>query len=67
MVMATEKIDKVFEDLKMYGLIGDDLAVTRFGKDVLVRGAKVKSDSRRERKEYSNFYPAKFLGFQREV
>lgn len=67
MVMPTDEIDKVFKDLKMYGLISDDLVVTRFGKDVLVRGAKVKSDSRRKRKEYSNFYPAKFLGFQREV
>ncbi|WIO73868.1 hypothetical protein QP938_11270 [Porticoccaceae bacterium LTM1] len=67
MVMPESKIEELFDELKLYGLIDEVFNVTRFGKDVLVRGSKLKSKRIKGKREYNNFYPATFLGFQREV
>jgi hypothetical protein len=54
-------------ELEKYGLIDAEKNVTRFGKDVIQRGGKSKSIYKGKVSKDVNFYPATFLGFQREV
>jgi len=67
MVMSEKEIDSLFAELSTYGLIDENQKITRFGKDVLIRGSKLKSVTKQDKRDYTNFYPATFLGFQREV
>ncbi|MCK4586649.1 MAG: hypothetical protein KAU29_04875 [Gammaproteobacteria bacterium] len=67
MIMSEKEIDDLFKELFNYGLIDDAHKVTRFGKDILVRGSRLKLTNNKDERVYTNFYPATFLGFQREV
>lgn len=67
MVMTDAEFNDVLGEIHNYGLIDEDRHVTRFGKDILLRGSRLKSIPIIRDKKYTNFYPATFLGFQREV
>ena len=67
MVMSDDSVNSYLESLKTYGLIDSACTITRFGKDILLRGGKSKFNKRRDKSDYKNFYPRSFLGFQREV
>lgn len=67
MVLSESELLTILDDLVKYGLTNDEHIVTGFGKDVLKRGGKEKSKITKNEGGYVNFYPATFLGFQREV
>ncbi|TMO04462.1 hypothetical protein CWB60_16205 [Pseudoalteromonas sp. S327] len=60
-----KKSNDAINNLIIFGLIYDDMKLSRFGEDVL-------ENNRKHRKifvdkEYENFYPSSYLGFHREV
>jgi hypothetical protein len=67
MVMTNSEFNKIIDEIKMHGLVDDGETMTRFGNDILLRGSRLKSNDIKHVTEYTNFYPRKFLGFQREV
>jgi len=67
MVMTNAEFNRILDEIRGYGLIDEEGKITRFGKDILLRGSKLKSTAIVRDEEYSNFYPATFLGFQRDV
>jgi hypothetical protein len=69
MIMTDKEFFELMKELEDYGLIKDSekFEVTRFGKDILKRGSRIKSQPIERDREYKNFYPSSFLGFQREV
>lgn len=67
LILSDKDFEKVLRDLQQYGLTNSDNTITSFGQEVLRRGGKNKKASSSDDEEYKNFYPSKFLGFQREV
>lgn len=67
MVMTDEEFGGTINDLIEYGLISHLHMVTRFGKDVLKRGGREKKQMLADNSTNTNYYPATFLGFQRET
>lgn len=66
MVMSDTEFDALINELKSHGLLDDHNNLTRFGKDILKRGEKIRVHTDNSR-SYGNYYPSSFLGFQREV
>lgn len=66
-VLSDSEFQASLLELEKYGLIDSEKNVTRFGNDVIRRGGKSKSIYKGKVSEDVNFYPATFLGFQREV
>lgn len=67
MVLSDSEFGKKVKELIDYGLINKEYKVTQFGRDVLVRGGRSRSAPVVPDGGYTNYYPSKFLGFQREV
>jgi hypothetical protein len=67
MVMSDVEFQSILSELLKYGLVNDQHKVTGFGKDILKRSAKSAKANAKCYDANSNFYPATFLGFQREV
>jgi len=67
LVLTDAELDEKMRQLLKHGLIDSDNKVTQFGKDILKRGKKTKRIQKDNNEEYKNFYPASFLGFQREI
>ncbi len=67
LILTEEEFNKKITELVKYGLINSDNKITQFGKDILKRGTKTKIIKKDNSEEYKNFYPASFLGVQREV
>jgi len=66
MVLGSAEFDAVLNVLKTGGLVDQNEAVTRFGRDILARTAKSKRKDVVIQEE-RNFFPSSFLGFQREA
>ncbi len=63
-VLAADEFDMLLNQLKEGGLVDQNDAVTRFGRDVIARAAKPsKKDA--VMKEEKSFFPSSFLGFRR--
>jgi hypothetical protein len=63
-VLAADEFDILLNQLKEGGLVDQNDAVTRFGRDVIARAATPgKKDV--VMKEETNFFPSSFLGFRR--
>lgn len=67
MVLSERELRALLDELIKYGLTNGEYRVTGFGKDVLKRGGNEKVKITKKEGSYTNFYPASFLGFQREV
>ncbi|WP_370203483.1 phosphoribosyltransferase-like protein [Alloalcanivorax venustensis] len=67
LVLSQVELDEKLHELQEYGLIGINNYPTQFGLDILKRGEKNKRIKQDKRFDRENFYPASFLGFQREV
>jgi len=67
LILTEAEFTEKMEELVKYGLISSDNKITQFGKDILKRGKKTKKNRKDNSGEYKNFYPASFLGFQREI
>lgn len=67
MVMSNREFDELISQIRNYGLIDEENNVTRFGRDILIRGGRLKKAPTVRDSEYRNYYPASFLGLQREV
>ena len=67
MVLSKTEFESQLSDLSGHGLIDSENKITRFGKDVLKRGTKSKLISMDTETNNKSFFPATFLGFQREV
>ncbi len=67
MVLSDGEFGKKIKELIGYGLINKEYKVTQFGRDVLVRGGRSRPAPVVPDGGYTNYYPSKFLGFQREV
>lgn len=66
LVLTEAEFASLLDALRVGGLIDAGSAVTRFGRDVIVRAAKPAKKSVVIEGE-TNFYPSSFLGFQREA
>jgi hypothetical protein len=64
MVLAVAEFDILLNQLKEGGLVDQNYAVTRFGRDVIARAAKPQKKDVVIREE-ANFFPSSFLGFRR--
>lgn len=64
MVLAADEFDMLLDQLKEGGLVDQDDAVTRFGRDLIARAAKPGKKNVVIIEE-RNFFPSSFLGFQR--
>lgn len=67
MILSEEEFAVISLELTKYGLIDTNNKITNFGKEILVRGKKDKPVITKVYEHKGNFYPATFLGFQREV
>jgi hypothetical protein len=67
MILSDEEFAVISSDLTKYGLIDASNQITSFGKEILARGKKDKQPIAETYDHKGNFYPATFLGFQREV
>ncbi|MDX1492071.1 MAG: hypothetical protein R3332_12370 [Pseudohongiellaceae bacterium] len=67
LVLTESEFTQKLGELTQYGLIDADNRLTKFGQDILKRGKKSRRITRDKGQEYPSFYPASFLGFQREV
>jgi len=67
LVLSDAECRELIGELNKYGLVDDSLVVTEFGKEVLKRGAKQKAQNAQHDEGGVNYYPATFLGFQREI
>lgn len=67
LILGDKEFEKILVDLQSYGLTDHDNNVTGFGAEALKRGSKARNKSVGDEDEYMNFYPSRFLGFQREV
>lgn len=64
MVLAVAEFDILLNQLQEGGLVDQNYAVTRFGRDVIARAAKPEKKDVVIREE-ANFFPSSFLGFRR--
>ena len=67
LVLSDEEFQELLVDLSKYGLINAQNKITCFGRDVLARFARSSKTAAQPYDNSTNFYPATFLGFQREV
>ncbi|MFZ2300382.1 MAG: hypothetical protein WAW10_00770 [Gallionella sp.] len=67
LVLSDTEFQFILSELLKFGLINEQYKITGFGKDILIRGAKNTKTGAKCYDVNSNFYPATFLGFQREV
>lgn len=67
LIMSEADFDQLLTDLKNYGLIDGSLQITDFGRELLIRIAKLKPIKKKNINHYKYFYPSSFLGFQREI
>lgn len=67
MILSDKEFAVISSELTKYGLIDANNQITSFGKEILARGKKDKSPIAEKYEHKGNFYPASFLGFQREV
>lgn len=67
LVLTTKEMFEKLDNLCQHGLIDSDNKVTHFGVEILRRGKKNTELKQDNDDAYNYFYPASFLGFQREV
>ena len=69
LVFTHKEFQVQLNELKNGGLIDADNTLTKYGDDILKRisSSKEKNKKQKKNEEYSNFFPASFLGFQREI
>lgn len=67
MVLTDYEFNFILSDLVKYGLIDSSNQISSFGKEVLLRSGRSKRSLAKNHGDKGNFYPATFLGFQREV
>lgn len=67
MVLSDAEFELILSDLVKYGLIDQHNKITNFGRDVLMRSGRSNKIIAENYEKKGNFYPATFLGFQREV
>lgn len=66
MVLTADEFDTLINQLKEGGLVDQNFAVTRFGRDIIARIAKSSKKDVTINSE-GNFFPSSFLGFRRET
>ncbi len=67
MIMSASEFQAALDKLTKYGLIDHECKITIFGTDILSRAKKPKKTIAKPYKNKGNFYPATFMGLQREV
>lgn len=67
MIMSDSEFRTAIDTLLRYGLINHKYEVTNFGTDILSRAKRPKKTVAKPYKYKGNFFPATFMGIQREV
>ncbi len=67
LVLTRKEFDALIGELYAAGLLDDEGVISRFGLDVLKRVTQLRRPRLVESREMANFFPASFLGFQREA
>lgn len=67
MVLSDQEFEACLRWLQTIGAIDEDQHISRFGTEILRRGSRARKKGAVVAREYSVYYPSRFMGFQRNV